>query len=219
VRQQLNLNANQFNSLNRSYLDAWSNFNRGMTAMNNNLTEQQRAQQLQQLQNRFDQEFTRSVDTTFSDPRFRTRFNQLSWQFQGPAAFNDPMIRQQLNLTPQQQREFRRLAGEWRQQIQRLRRSGNDANQELTQQQFAQLQQQLQDQMMAVLTPQQQRVWPQIYGTPFVYPFNSFFDDLPNPVPAPGVSDNPIEAGNPALQNQQATQPGTANQGGQSTVR
>jgi hypothetical protein len=206
VRQQLNLNENQFNTLNRSYLDSWNNFNRGMTGMNNKLTEQQRAQQMQQLQSRFDQEFMRSADTTFADPRMRTRFNQLSTQFQGPDAFNDPMLQQRMNLTPQQQREFRRLSAEWRQQLQRLRRAGRDADPQLTQQQFAQLQQQLQDQMAAVLTPQQQQMLPEIVGTPFPYPFDSYFD---------------TEWVGPALQSQgtPSAAQNPKNQGGQTPIR
>jgi hypothetical protein len=179
VRRELNLNDNQFNALNRSYLDAWGNFNQGRGSLNDNLTPQQRAQQMTQLQNRFNQDFGRSVDTTFNDPRIRNRFNQLNFQFRGASAFNDPMIQRQLNLSDAQQRDFRRLSNEWRQQLQRLRRAGNDANPQSAQQQFAQMQQQFNDQMLSVLTPQQQQQWNQAVGSPFVFPQESFFDDVP----------------------------------------
>jgi hypothetical protein len=211
VRRQLNLNDNQFNRLNQSYLDAIGNFNQGVTGLQNNLTEEQRAQQLMQLQNRFNQDMSRSIDTTFADPQLRNRFGQLSTQFQGAAAFNDPMIRQRLNLTAEQQRQFSRLSNEWRQQLQRLRRAGNDADPQVSQQQFQQLQQQFQQQMLGVLNPQQQQTWNQIVGTPFAFPQDVFFDDAPptNPLDRTqrGVPLVPATPGGTAQQ-------GTATQGG-----
>jgi hypothetical protein len=227
VRRQLNLNDNQFNTLNRSYLDAWNNFNRGMTGLNDNLTQQQRAQQMMALQNRFNQDFTGTIDTTFADPQLRNRFNQLNFQFRGAAAFNDPMIRQQLNLTPQQQRDFRRLSAEWRQQLQRLRRAGNDADPQIAQQQFAQLQQAFQEQMLGVLTPQQQQQWNQVVGTPFAFPQDTFFDEPPptNPLQrdqlgAPLIPANGTAQGNvPANAPQGGTAQGTQTPAGQGTVR
>jgi hypothetical protein len=158
------------------------------------------------MQNRFNQDFGRSIDSTFTDPRARARFNQLSLQFQGPAAFNDPMIRQQLNITPQQQRDFRRLSAEWRQQLQRLRRAGNDADPQVTQQQYAQLQQQLNQQMMASLSPEQQQQWQQIYVTPFVYPFNSYVDDIAPPTRDNLTDDNISDVPRVGLGQQPATQ-------------
>jgi hypothetical protein len=177
VQRQLNLNEQQFNQLNRAYLDAWNNLNRGMTGLGRNLTDQQRMQQQMQLESQFNRNFNRSLDTTFTDPRLRGRFDQANLQFRGAAAFNDPMIRQRLSLTPAQQRQFRRLVTEWRQQLQRLRRAGNNANSDLTQQQFLQLQQQFQNQMLGILTPQQQQIWSQQVGEPIAFPMNTFFDD------------------------------------------
>jgi hypothetical protein len=241
VQRQLNLSEQQFNQLNRAYLDAWRNLNQGMTGLGSDLTDQQRMQQQMQLENQFNRNFNSALGTTITDPRALGRFNQANLQFRGAAAFNDPMIRQRLSLTPQQQRQFRRLQAEWRQQLQRLRRAGNDANSELTQQQFIQLQQQFQNQMLGILTPQQQQSWSQFVGSPVDFPVNTFFDDgnqltsdNVTETPRGGIgqrpptgnqltSDDVVETPRGNVSQRQGTQnqagQGAQNQSGQGTVR
>lgn len=195
VRQQLNLNDNQFNTLNRAHLEAFNRFNQGASGLGNNLNEQQRAQQLQALEAQFNQQFGQSLDTTFTNPRMRNRFNQLNTQFRGAAAFNDPAIRRQLNLTPAQQRQMRRLDAAWRQRMRQLRRAGND--QQLTDEQFAQLQAQNMAQINSVFTPEQRQIWGQISGEPFNFSRRAFFGD------EDGIPGGPP----PALGGTQQTQP------------
>jgi hypothetical protein len=174
ARQQLNLDDARFNSLNRARQQALMRFDQGVTGLDPSLTEQQRMQQMMALENQFNQNFNQAVDTTFTDPRIRQRFNQLNWQFQGFGAFNDPTVRQQLNLTPQQQRQFRRLEAEWRRQVQRLRRAGNEQNPGLTQDQIDQIRMQHQQQVQTLLTPEQQQNWSQLIGQPL--PVNPTWD-------------------------------------------
>jgi hypothetical protein len=221
ARQQLNLDDNRFNTLNRAYQQAWNRYNQGVTGLDSNLTEQQRTQQMMQLQNQFNQSFNPALDTTFTDPRLRTRYNQLNWQFQGFGAFNDPQVRQQLDLTPQQQRQFRRLDAEWRRQMQQLRRAGNDNNPQLTDQQYQQMLQQYQQQLSTLLTPEQQQNWSQLIGQPFPIPADWNFVNLPNNPAGVVLKDgaNPRvgargQAG-AGTQNNQDSQ----NQGNQNTVR
>jgi hypothetical protein len=226
ARQQLNLNDNQFNALNRAHQDAFGRFNQGATGLGNNLTEQQRMQQMQQLEARFNQEFGQSIDSTFTDPRMRNRFNQLSTQFRGASAFNDPTVRQQLNLTPAQQRQVRRLEAAWRQRLQQLRRAGND-NPQLTQEQFNELQMQNMQQLNAVLTPQQQQIWAQLTGEPVNFAPQTFFGQptnagLPTAQQVPGsqgnagnvvTPDNSILRGNTAQRPAAQGTAGRPNQG------
>jgi hypothetical protein len=186
VRQQLNLNEQQFNALNQAHEQARMRFEQGVNNLNPNLTEQQRMQQMLQLQNQFNQQFNPFVDTTFTDPRLRGRFNQLNLQSQGFNAFNNPMVRQQLNLTPEQQRQIRRLNAEWRLQLQRMRRAGNENNAQLTQQQFLEMQQQFQNQLNTLLTPQQQQSWTQLTGQPVAMPANWVLGNLPPSSVVPG---------------------------------
>jgi hypothetical protein len=205
VRRQLALNQNQFNRLNQAHQDAFMQFNQGVGRLGSNLTPQQRMQQMQLLENQFNQQFGQTLDTTFTDPRFRTRFNQLNWQFQPFDAFREPMVRQQLQLTPQQQRQMRTLAAQWRQQMQRMRRAGNDIDPTLADEQFAQMQAQFQQQMDQLLTPQQRQSWNQLIGERFTFPRTAFF-----PQNTAGTADRGTPPGTPGVSTQSA---------GQNTVR
>jgi hypothetical protein len=98
VRQQLNLNPNQFSSLNQAYRVAFQRYQQAINNLNPNLTEAQRALALQQLQAQFNQDLSASVNSTLTNPQTMSRFNQLNRQFLGFHAFNDPRIRQQLGL-------------------------------------------------------------------------------------------------------------------------
>lgn len=179
ARRQLNMNDQQFNRLNQAHQQALLQFNQSAQQLraNQNLTPQQRAAQLQQLQANFNQQFGQTVDTTFTDPQLRTRFNQLNWQFRPFAAFNDATVNRQLQLTPQQQRDLRQLGSQWREQMQRLRRAGRNAasDPQAANEQFAAMQLQFQQQMQQIMTPQQLQAWTQMTGEPFNFPRTAFF--------------------------------------------
>jgi hypothetical protein len=171
----LNLNNNQFNSLNRAYQNAYNRYNQGLNNLSPNLTEQQRQLQMQQLQSQFNQSLSGTVNDTLNNPQTVSRFNQLNRQFMGFNAFNDPAIRQQLNLTPAQVRQLRTLSNNWRQQLQQFRQgAGNDLS-SVDQTQWNQLWQQYGTQLNGVLTPEQQQMWAQQVGQPYMFPPNAYF--------------------------------------------
>lgn len=234
ARQQLGLNNNQYNQLNRAYQQALQRYNTGAVGQNgsaagataqtgaaasraaanangqSNLTidgntddrrtpndrqspaAERRAERLQNLQARrnanatqqrtqqpdrfgnrsLDNDFDGVVDSTFTDPAMRQRFNQLNWQYQGPAAFNNRQIQQQLNLTAQQRQQLRSLAGEWRQQLLNARR---DNRTNLTAEQFEALRNRFNQRLNTVLTPEQQRMWTQMIGEPYDFPVTAYF--------------------------------------------
>ena len=179
ARRQLNLNNTQYNSLNAAYQNAYSRYNQAAAGINNNanLNPAQREAQLQQLQAQFNQSLSGSVNSTVTDPRTQSRFNQLNRQFMGVNTFNDPAVRQQLNLTADQSRQLRSLANNWRQQMQQFRqRAGNDLG-SVNQAQWAQMQQQLSTQLNGVLTPQQQQSWAQMTGQPYSFSPNAYFSN------------------------------------------
>jgi hypothetical protein len=171
VRQQLNLNDNQFNQLNGAYQNAYSRYSQGVAGLNNNqLTEEQRMQQMQQLRSRFNDEFNTNLDSTFTDPQLRQRYNQLNVQSQGPSAFNNADIQQQLNLTPAQQRQLRQLGVEWNRNLRRMRSSGRNASPD----QWTLYQTQYQNQLNGILTPAQQQAYQILVGLPYSFPVNIF---------------------------------------------
>jgi hypothetical protein len=177
VRRQLNLNNNQFNTMNGAWQNAFNRFN---TAANNlkantNLSEQQRAQEMARLESQFNRDIGTSVDSTLTNPQLRNRFSQLNRQFMGFNTFNDPAIRQQLNLTPQQLREIRQLNTEWRRQMQAFQQNTGTNNPQASQAAWNQFWAQNGARLNAILTPAQQQQWAQLTGEPFVFSQSSFF--------------------------------------------
>jgi hypothetical protein len=193
ARQQLNMNEQQFNQLNQARQETLMQLDQAANQINSNpnLTPQQRAAQLRQLRGQFHQQFGQTVDTVFTDPRLRQRFNQLDWQFRPFAAFNDATVNRQLQLTPQQQRQMRQLGSRWREQMQRLRRAGSNAasDPQAANEQFAAMQLQFQQQMQQVMTPQQWQAWTQMTGEPFNFPQSAFFPQEDDTI---GVAQRPV---------------------------
>jgi hypothetical protein len=208
VRQQLNLNDNQFNTLHRAYQNAYNRYNQSVTGLgpnnannntriptsqreqnqdfrsriNNNTNvgdgtntaAEQRARQLQEFESRFNSDFRTSVDQNITDPRLRRRFDQLNRQFMGFNNFNDPAIQRQLNLTTDQQRQLRQLTSDWRRQMMDWRR-GLRVDDPAAQQQWGVFRNQYNDQLNAILTPQQQQAWLGMMGQPYEFPYTLYF--------------------------------------------
>jgi hypothetical protein len=173
VRQQLNLNGTQYNSLNQGYQNAYTRYQQGLNNLNTaNLSPQQREMQQQQLEAQFNQDLSGSVNSTISNPQMQSRFNQLNRQYQGFNAFNDPSVRQQLNLSQDQIRQLRTLSGNWRQQLQQLRQNGQNTADPAA---WQQLQQQYATQLNGVLTPAQQRMWSQQTGKAYSFSPDAYY--------------------------------------------
>jgi hypothetical protein len=172
IRQQLQLSQGQFDQLNRAYADAFTAYNRGFENLNQNLVAQERLRQMQALEGQFNQQFGAALDSTLTDPRIRTRFNQLQSQFQGFGALNNPDFAQSLQLTAGQQQRLRLMANQWNQQMERLlRRNDNDPRLD---DEFQELQLQARQQIESVLNPQQMQVWPQLVGPFYDFPRSAF---------------------------------------------
>jgi hypothetical protein len=125
---------------------------------------------------RFNTEFNSALDTAFTDPTMRDRFNQLNLQFRGIGAFNDPALQRQLNLTAQQRQQLASLNGQWRRDLMNLQRA-NRSN--LSQQQLNDLRARFATQLNGILTPEQQQQWTQMTGQPFDFPVTTFFPTTP----------------------------------------
>jgi len=213
VRQQLNLNDTQFNTLNRNYQMALARYNEAVNRLSPGLTPEQRDLQLQRLQQQFNQSLAGTANSTLTNPQTLNRFNQLNRQFMGFNAFNDPTIRQQLNLTPDQLRQLRTVQNNFRQQLQQFRRgAGNDLSAVDTTQ-FNPVWQQYVASLNSVLTPEQQQMWMQLVGQPHTFSPNLFnVERLPqeNVVTPPAV---PFASGNQRNAAGGTTTPGATAQG------
>jgi hypothetical protein len=130
-------------------------------------------EQILQLQQSFDDEFGRSVESILADPATRQRFNQLQMQFRGFGAFNSPQVQEQLNLTPVQQQQLRQLGQNWRQSLARLNRLfATDPATAV--ERFNQMQQQFDSQLATVLSSQQLQSWRTLVGEPFAFEPTAF---------------------------------------------
>jgi len=164
IRRQLNLNDTQFNTLNRAYQDAFTNYNNSVNGLGRNLTPDQRNQQMELFENQFNNRFNQSVNSTLNDSRLRSRFDQLNRQYMGLSNFNNPAIQKQLNLTPAQLNQFRQLATSMRSQESNLNPNGTNG-----QNQFAETW----ERINSILTPEQRQTWSQLTGERFDFGNNA----------------------------------------------
>jgi len=179
IRQQLNLNDDQYNQLNRSYAEYWNRYNQGMSQLGRDLNEQQRMQRLRELEGNFQRDFSTSTNRVLTDAQQRDRFNQLYLQYQGYGAFNDPRIQQSLNLTPQQRQRLNELNTEWNIQMGRLDgefRTGDNG----VSNRMRNLREQFNQRFNAILNDEQRQTWQGMAGEPFDFPPEVFFQTNTN---------------------------------------
>src|SRR5262245_39232491 len=99
IQQQLMLPVDQYAALIRTYGDAWVSYQTNLGKLGNDLTLAERSQKMNQLQAALYQTVDSAVDRLITNAAQRLRFNQLRFQQQGYAAFNDPVIKKKLHLT------------------------------------------------------------------------------------------------------------------------
>lgn len=211
VRRQLNLNDDQFNRLNRSYMDNFNRFQQAQGQLGSDANEQLRAQRMRELEGTFRQNFSSSLNDVFTDPQQRQRFQQLDLQFRGLDALSDPAIQQRLNLTPAQQQQFRQLSTQWEQDLQKRAADAGIAL-DFNTPQGAAMRAQLSQRINSILTPEQRRLWTQMTGDPFEVPTSATApQNIPTDQAVPRGTNQPRQPG----QAGSARQPGQAGKAGQ----
>ncbi|MEX2170590.1 MAG: hypothetical protein WD851_14840 [Pirellulales bacterium] len=174
VREQLGIDENRFNQLNQGYGTAWSRYNQSLRGLGNNLADRQRNERMRALRGDFDRNFSQSRDAVFTDPRVRTRYNQLHYQYQGYRAFDDPTLQQRLGLTTEQRQRLGQYRDEWNGQMSDLEEGyANDPDTASTR--YRDLQMQSRERLGTVLTPQQRRQWNETIGDNYDFPPDSYF--------------------------------------------
>jgi len=187
VQKQLNLNADQTTQLNKAYGQAYNTYQSGMKQLGSdtNLSAQDRAQKMRDLEANFYKSFSTATNDTLTDPAARQRFNQLSWQYRGYGAFNDPMIQEKLKLTPEQQQKLGQFNQEWSKQMNDL---GTAYSKDPTAagKQFTDLRKQYDDRLNSVLNQQQQQTWRQMIGEPYNFEPSAYFQGSTGTSGSPG---------------------------------
>lgn len=178
VRDQLQLNDAQFSQLNRGYNQAWSQYYKSWAQImsNQELTPQQRDQQLQKLDSGFYRDFSNTVDSTFTNPGARQRFNELGLQYRGYSAFSDPILQQQLELTPEQQQRFSQYQNDWNQRWNRWNTTYSQNPAQVTTQ-YNEWRNGYRNSLNQTLTPQQQQIWNSLTGKVYDFPADVYFQN------------------------------------------
>jgi len=169
VQLHLNLTPEQFNQLNKTYGQTWNNYNMGLKGLDK-LSDQQRAARMQELSNGFNKGLFDPAGKILNAQQMQ-RFNQLHLQAQGYAAFNNPQIQQQLNLTVDQQAKLRQFGDQYNQNLNDIYKSAATDPQG-ARQRYEAFQRQNQVQLDAIFNPQQLQMWRSISGDPFMFPFD-----------------------------------------------
>jgi opacity protein-like surface antigen len=174
VRQQFKLTDQQYNQLNKSYGESYGRYQQDMDGFDKNLTNEQRAQKMGELQLRFNKDFSVSTNAVFSDPQQQQRYSQLYLQYQGYNAFSDPSVQEKLNLTLEQRQKMGQFGQEWQNQMNGI---GNtyQTDPDGTTRQFNEMRKQSGERINTVLTPEQQSSWQQMTGESYQFQPNMYF--------------------------------------------
>ena len=168
IRQHLKFNDDQFNGLNQAYQDALMTYLTGMKNIDPTLPEAARLQRMRELQQNLYKDYSRAPEKLLTDPAQRQRYNQLYWQYRRFGAFSDTTVADTLKLTPAQRDKLSQLQQEWSTQMRKLD-STYLTNREQTIKQFTIMQGQYGNQINSVLSPEQQRAWQQMIGSPYTF--------------------------------------------------
>ncbi len=178
VRRQLKLNDDQIRQLNQGYAQSWNRYYQGLNQLDKGLNEQQRVQQLHQLNGGFYRDLSRSANTVYADPAARERFHQLQWQYRGYGALADPAMQQQLNLSNAQRQDAIQANQAWNR---RMASWHHDyvADPDSVLQKYNESRSEFNEGMRKILTPQQQVGWDSITGQPYEFPPQIYFQNVP----------------------------------------
>lgn len=166
VRQQLKFTDDQYLQLDNSYNTAWTTYNTGVTQLGDNLTDAQRIEQMNRLNGTFYTSWNQATNNTIADAEARQRFNQMYWQYRHYGAFNDPAVRQQLNLTDDQILKFQNYDRDWNQNMATWQ-TEYPQNRQTVVDNYGRAQQDFQVNVNNVLTPTQRQQWQVMVGKPY----------------------------------------------------
>jgi hypothetical protein len=174
IRQHFKLSDQQYDQLNKSYGESYGRYQQEMKTFGKDLSNEQRAQKMRELQQRFNKDFSTTTNQVFTDPQQRQRYNELYLQYQGYNAFSDPLVQEKLNLTPEQRQKISQYGEEWHNQMNDLGRTYTTDREGATKQ-FNEMRKQFGQRINTVLTPVQQNAWQQLAGEPYSFQPNTYF--------------------------------------------
>lgn len=174
IRQQLRLNDAQYDQLNQSYVRSWNRYNLATSQLGRDLTEQERQDRLNFLNNSFYNGLATLPNDVITDSATRQRYRQLYRQYRGYGAFEDPEVQQELNLTDAQRRSIRNAERQWNRKMSDYNRDYVN-NPDAVIKRYNEARPEFQERMKTILTPQQQQAWNDLHGERFDIPAQVYF--------------------------------------------
>jgi hypothetical protein len=170
VQQQLRLQPDQLRRMNEAFGQLSGQF-RDPFSQIGKLNEQQRAERLRQLSGQFNTQLNQSFGNILNEQQMQ-RFNQLQLQQQGFSLFQDPRLRNQLSLTPQQMEQLAKASKEFDQQLLEVNQLAQ-TNQTMAERRFNELNQRQRERINSILNDQQRQTYRGMVGDPFNFPYSS----------------------------------------------
>ena len=164
VRDQLKLQPDQFQKLEKSYMGYYGKYKTSLGSLDK-LNEQERAQKLNDLSSTFGSDVIKSAEGTLT-PEQLQRFRQLYIQYRGYDALIDPDIQRKLKLTDEQREQLRKYGRQYNEQMTAIYK---DANREAAIKRYNELRRQSSDRINSTLTEDQRRAWRDITGDPYTF--------------------------------------------------
>jgi hypothetical protein len=165
VRSSLGLTADQINRLNALNGQLAQQYQAQTTNLSA-LSPEERAAKLQSMQSSQEADFLRSAGTILN-PEQALRIRQMSYQAQGPAAFNNADVRNRLKLTEVQARLLQDVQLRNVGFLEDFVMPGGSGQDAATR--FELHQRKMSEQVNAILDPSQRQLWQEMIGDVFIF--------------------------------------------------
>lgn len=166
VQKELNLSEQQLQQIQQLMTQQREQMQPLMQQMRN-ATPEQRQKLMEQVMQKWDEALGKVLQ-----PSQKARLRELQLQAQGPSALARPDVAKELNLSEEQRKKIGDILAQYGQKQMQLWQQGRGPNvdRQALMQEVQQLRQQMDKELLAVLTAQQQEQWKKMHGKPFEFP-------------------------------------------------
>lgn len=166
VQKELNITEQQMQQIQQLMIQQREQMQPLMQQMRD-ATPEQRQKLMEQAMQKWDEALGKVLQ-----PAQRARLRELQLQAQGASALARPDVAKELNLSEEQRKKIGDILAQYGQKQMQLWQQGRGPNvdRQAMMQQMQQLRQQMDKELLAVLTAQQQEQWKKMLGKPFEFP-------------------------------------------------
>lgn len=174
VRRELRLSDEEYRSLHEGYGDAWNRYDQKRLQLSPTISEQERMQRMEELNQGFHQDLSNSTTNKIPREIMRQRYNQLYWQHRGIGAMNDPGLQKELNMTIEQKVRFRDMERDWNRRMGEMRNQ-YPADPDRILKRFNESRAEFNEGIRTLLDEKQLAGWNELRGRPYDFPPEVYF--------------------------------------------